>query len=176
MSVDPAVALFLRLLLAGIFALAAFSKLRQREVFEGIVADYRILPAALVAPFARVLPFVELAAAALVLVPATVAAGAVLAALLLAAFAAAMAVNILRGRTDIDCGCFLGALPRRIGWPLVVRNLLLVLGSLALLLPVAPRALVWLDAVSVAGALVVVGASYAATSRMFELAWPGERG
>jgi len=175
-SLDPAIQLALRLLLAGIFATAAVSKLRAPGVFEGIVADYRILPRALVFPFARVLPFVELATAGALLVPRTVAAGGVLAALLLLAFAAAMGVNLLRGRRDIDCGCFLGALPQRIGWPLVVRNLLLAAGALALLLPVAARDLVWLDAVSVVGAVVVIGAAYAAASRMFELAWPGGEG
>lgn len=109
-------------------------------MFEGIVADCRMLPPALVAPFARALPFVEPATVLALPVPATVAAGAVLSAALLAAFAGAMAVDILRGRTGIDCGCFLGALPQRIGWPLVVRNLLLVAGSLALPLLAAPAA------------------------------------
>ena len=46
-------------------------------------------------------------------------------AILLLLFAAAMAVNLRRGRADIDCGCALGLLKERISWPLVARNLVL---------------------------------------------------
>jgi hypothetical protein len=44
---------------------------------------------------------------------------------LLLVFAAAMAINIRRGRTQIDCGCGLSALRQGLGWPLVARNLAL---------------------------------------------------
>jgi hypothetical protein len=45
-----------------------------------------------------------------------------LAALLFSLFAIAMAVNLARGRTYIDCGCFQSALRQSIDWRLVARN------------------------------------------------------
>src|SRR6202035_1483448 len=49
------------------------------------------------------------------------------AAVLLGAFAVAMGINLLRGRRQIDCGCFQGALKQPLRWTLVGRNALLVL-------------------------------------------------
>ena len=48
---------------------------------------------------------------------------------LLALFAAAMAINIRRGRAHIDCGCGQSFLKQSLRWSLVARN-----GALALLL------------------------------------------
>ncbi len=174
MSVDPVLALTLRLVLAGLFATAAAAKLRRREAFEGIVANYRLLPPALVAPFARLLPWAELVTAGLLLLPATARLGALAAGLLLAVFAAAMAINILRGRTAIDCGCFVGFTRQRIGWSLVVRNLLLVGACGVLLLPPAARPLGAFDLFTVAAATTVLLAGYAALSALLELPHPGE--
>jgi uncharacterized protein (DUF58 family) len=50
---------------------------------------------------------------------------AVPAAALLMIFAAAMAINILRGRSHIDCGCGRSQLRQPLHWGMVVRNLLL---------------------------------------------------
>jgi hypothetical protein len=44
---------------------------------------------------------------------------------LLLIFAAAMAVNIRRGRRHIDCGCGHAGLRQQLGWSMVVRNLLM---------------------------------------------------
>ena len=41
---------------------------------------------------------------------------------LLLLFAAAMAINIVRGRRHIDCGCFQSALKQTLNWILVARN------------------------------------------------------
>lgn len=115
-----------------VFAVAGIGKLRHAALMDGVVANYRLLPPGLVAPVARLLPYAELAIAAGLLSgirpwPQW------LAAALLAVFAAAMAVNIRRGRTHIDCGCGLSALRQPLDRRLVVRNLLLA----AALLPAA---------------------------------------
>lgn len=120
-----------------IFVQAGLAKLRHRALLPGVIANYRLLPEALVAPAAALLPPVELALGlALVVGPiALPAALVVLAALggagLLLVFAGAMAVNVRRGRSHIDCGCGRSQLRQPIGWPLVARNLALA----ALLLP-----------------------------------------
>lgn len=107
-----------------VFVQAAFSKLRYRELVPGVVANYRLLPEMLVAPVATALPIVELAVGLCLM-----AGGqrlAVMAAIaLLMAFAASMAINIVRGRRSIDCGCGRSQLRQPLGWALVVRNVVL---------------------------------------------------
>jgi hypothetical protein len=79
----------------------------------------------------------------LILVPATRSAAAVVAAVLLSVYALAMAVNMLRGRADIDCGC--GGQPQLLSPWLLLRNAVLVAGSSLLLAPMSERVLAWAD-------------------------------
>jgi uncharacterized membrane protein YphA (DoxX/SURF4 family) len=116
--------LVFRFLLAAIFAFAGLSKLPQLDAFESAVGRYALLPEQLVRPIARALPPIELAGGLLLVLGlgVTVVSG-VLAAILFV-FAAAVAVNLLRGRV-IDCGCFSTVAPKRISWSAVARNMLL---------------------------------------------------
>jgi uncharacterized membrane protein YphA (DoxX/SURF4 family) len=157
------------LLLAGIFLPSAWSKLRALDEFTGIVADYRLVPAPLVEPVARILPVLEIAAGLGIVLPPTRPAAAGLACALLLLFAAAMAINLARGRREIDCGCYLGRQKERIGWPLVVRNLLLAAVALLLLRPTTAPAsfLELLTIVLASGSLLAL---YAAFSRLAGLA------
>ena len=127
------VLLAIRALLALIFLSASVAKMRHWAAFEGVVANYRLLPRVLVPAVTYALPPVEAAIGSALLaslvIPAealgfraSLAAGA-----LLGVFAVAMAVNLLRGRAHIDCGCFQGALKQTLRWPLVARNGLLML-------------------------------------------------
>ena len=127
--------------LGMVFVHAGASKLPYRKLMPGIVANYRLLPEPLVAPVANALPVVELA-----LGLALLAGGqrfAVLpAVMLLWVFAAAMAINIRRGRSYIDCGCGQSHLRQVLSWQLVSRNLVLSAIALPSLLPAAaPSAL-----------------------------------
>lgn len=115
-------AMAVRVLAAIVLVTAAVAKLRDRSSFLGTVAAYRLLPDALVTPFATLLPPVELLLGLALcsgLVPAATAFGA---AGLLLLFAAAMAINIRRGRASIDCGCTPGKGGQPLHWLLVVRN------------------------------------------------------
>jgi len=115
-----------------VFSAAALAKLRHRALFPGVVANYRILPDALVMPVARLLPPVELGLGVVLLSGLVAAPAALLAIALLLVFAAAMAHAIGRGRRHIDCGCGHAALRQPVAWPLVLRNIAMA----ALLLPV----------------------------------------
>ncbi len=159
------------LVLVGIFLPSAWSKLRAIDEFTGIVADYRLLPEPVVEPVARILPILELATGLLLLLPATRGTGAVLAIGLLLLFALAMAINLVRGRREIDCGCHLGRQKERIGWPLVVRNLLLAAAALILSGPTEarPGILEWVTVVLATGSLLAL---HAAFSRLAGLAPP----
>jgi uncharacterized membrane protein YphA (DoxX/SURF4 family) len=124
------IALAIRLLLALVFLTAALGKIRHRLAFQGVVANYRLLPEIAVPAFALLLPLVEAAVAgALLFAPPPWPEAS--AAILLMLFAAAMAINIWRGRRHIDCGCFQSALKQTLSWTLVARN-----AGLALLLVV----------------------------------------
>ena len=171
MSVDPAIAWILRASLALLFAAAAWHKLRDSTAFEGTVRDYRVLPGGLASSFAVVLPLVELALALSLLLPRLGAGPALGAAALLGLYSAAIAWNLARGRSSIDCGC-LGPSGRAALSPaLLVRNALLLGGCLVLAVPQGSRALVWVDACT-----VVAGSAAAAllflTSNRLALALP----
>jgi hypothetical protein len=84
--------------------------------------------------------------------------GAWLAALLLSGFAAAIAINLARGRKAIDCGCFQSALRQPLRIVLVARNLLLVAAILPLVESSAPdpSVLQWLDGLAAGVVLFVL--------------------
>ncbi len=172
---DPALQWTLALLLAGMWATAAWGKLAHRDAFRGMLHNYRMLPEAVEAPVATALPVLELLVALSLLLPPLRAAAAVASALLLLLFATAMAINILRGRTEIDCGCFVGATRQRIGWSLVVRNLLLALAALVLILPGGDRPLSGFDLFTIGAASSALLMTYLALARVLELAPPAER-
>jgi uncharacterized membrane protein YphA (DoxX/SURF4 family) len=121
-SSDPMIDLALRFLLAMVFAGAAISKLQNAEEFHGVVRNFRILPRAVDGAFAFALPWIELAVAASLVTGFALVEGAAAAGTLLAVFAVAIAINIARGRTEIDCGCFRHGLRQKLSWSLVARN------------------------------------------------------
>jgi putative oxidoreductase len=96
-----------RLGTAAILIVAALAKLRDPQALAQDIANYRVLPAALVPAAATALPGVELVlGAALALGWWTRAAG-VAATALLGVFTIAIGTALLRG-IDIECGCFGG--------------------------------------------------------------------
>src|SRR3954471_5740538 len=99
-----ALVLVIRLVLAAVFAVAAVGKLADRAGARDAVRGFGV-PVALAGVVAVVLPAGELAIAAALTVPATVWWAAVAAAGLLLCFAAAIAINLGRGRTP-PCHCF----------------------------------------------------------------------
>lgn len=124
---EPLVTTFLRSFLALLFATAAVSKLRHRDEFFGVVRNFRVTPEGLALPIATALPVVELAVAVGLAIAATASLAALVAAGLLALFGVAIAVNVWRGRTAIDCGCMRNGMKQPLSWLLVARNAALAL-------------------------------------------------
>jgi uncharacterized membrane protein YphA (DoxX/SURF4 family) len=123
-----------RCLLICVFLRAGFAKVTDLADFKSAVTNYRLLPAALVPAVALTLPFAELAAAVLLafgILPGIIAG---LLAILLLTFAAAIAINLARGRS-FDCGCA-GSAPQTINWAHVASNV--CLAALAVAVAVAP--------------------------------------
>jgi hypothetical protein len=123
----------LALLIAMVFAAAALSKLWAWRELPGVVHNFRLLPSVLVVPVALVLPPLEIAIAAGLLMPGARSPAAACAALLFVVFAAALAMNLHRGRRQIDCGCFRSDLKQPISLAVVLRNLLLAVAALPLI-------------------------------------------
>ena len=135
-----------------VFLLAGAQKLGHWRVLPGVIANYRLLPRPLVGPVSALLPPVELVLGALLLSGLAKDWTALAAIGLLALFAAAMAINLRRGRYEIDCGCGQSFLKQSLRWSLVSRNAVLA----ALLLPslwAAPATL----SLAVAGASAGLG-------------------
>ncbi len=169
---DPVIDVTLRTALALLFFVAAGHKLQNLGRFRATLAEYRLLPAGLVPLAAALVVSVEVAAAGALLVPGARAAGLLSAATLLVVYGAAVAINLARGRRDIDCGCAGPAVRRPISGALVARNAALAALALAGLVPVRPRALLWVDGLTVAGATWALAAVYASLERVIAYA-PG---
>ena len=153
---DPVAASAVAGCVALILFSAAWHKISEIDIFVGALDAYRLLPSAGVMPVARLLPGVEVAIALLVLVPATRHFGLIAFAGLIAIYAVAIAVNLMRGRRQIDCGC--GGDVHLLSWGLVLRNALLAGVALAMSGPSVDRLYEWLDAVTlIVGVLALYG-------------------
>ncbi|MBM7415780.1 MULTISPECIES: MauE/DoxX family redox-associated membrane protein [Nocardiaceae] len=125
-------------LVGGILLVAGVPKLNDGGRTVRAVRGFRLLPEALVSPVGRALPAVEvIVGAALVFGVAPLVSGSA-AIVLFASFAVGLTVNLLRGRRDLDCGCFAFAagtdeIPH-IGWWHVARAAMLTLLSAAVVL------------------------------------------
>jgi len=141
--IDPLITIVIATSLAILFLLAARHKLSEPLRFEAQLAAYRLLPDSLVTPVRRTLPWFEVAVAIGMLFAATRPYAGLLAATLLTVYALAMAINIQRGRSKIDCGC--GDTPQPLSPWLLLRNAILASGALLMLVPAIPRSLGGLD-------------------------------
>jgi hypothetical protein len=166
---DPTIAMMLRLALAGLLGWAMSHKLQDFSSFRSTVREYKLLPVFLVAPAAVVLVVAEIVIAIGYLLPAGSENAGIAGACLFALYAIAIQVNLLRGRTHIDCGCFGPARNEPISPALVWRNLLLAAASAACLIPAGTRELIWLDGFTIAGGILFFAAMYLAANRLITL-------
>ena len=171
MTLDPAISLVLRLTLAALFTAALAHKLGDPRAFRSRVLAYRMLPRRLASAGVGVVVGCEAAVVGAMLLPAGFRFGAVVVLGLLALYSSAIAVNLVRGRRDLDCGCLGRAGARGLRAALLVRNAVLAGAPAALLLPVAERSLVWPDAIGVVGAVTTLALLAMATDVLMTT-WP----
>jgi len=174
LQIDPVLGWMAAAAAAAIFAASGALKFYDLEAFRGAVTNYRLIPEWLATPFAWTAPVVESAAAlGLLLSPVRVSSALVLIALL-SVFTGAIAINLARGRTDIDCGCFGPALRQRLSWWLLLRNGALFALLAIVLLPMGARPMDFLDLATVAMAAATVVVLYTAANYLIANA-PGLR-
>ncbi len=118
-----------RLVLAGVFLVAAAPKLADPAAFATAIANFRVFPDNLVNLVATVVPALELTGALALLTPWR-RGGALLLGILLLAFTALLAASLARG-LDLDCGCFGGETSAQAD-PVTALHLLRNAGLLAL--------------------------------------------
>lgn len=168
---DPAVGTLIVACLVLLFAAAGSHKLRNLPQFCATFAAYEVWPGVLRPQLARLVPLLECVLACGLLVGRTRRLAAAAGVVLLLGYAAAIGVNLLRGRRDLACGCG-GFDDRSVIAPwMIVRNVVLA-GLLALvLLPWGVRPLEWTDAVTVGCGAMTCGLVYLCLDRL--LGGPG---
>jgi hypothetical protein len=165
-SLDPAVPRMLGAAVSIILLTGALDKLRDLDSFRAVLENYRLLPASLVALVASALPLLEATAGLALLTEAGRGFGALLAFLLLATVTAAVVINLLRGRHQIECGCGGSDGRQTLSWALVARNALLLAAALGGAAADTARDLLWLDYLSVAGGALALFGLYASANQL----------
>jgi hypothetical protein len=162
--VDPVFSWVARLALAGVFAAAALHKWRAPSAFAAAIAAHHLVPDRSTAVLACALAAAETALVVGLLVPASAPTAACSAAALLALYSGAVAINLARGRREIDCGC--SARPQPLSVGLLARNALLAAVALTAALPASARELSWVDALSAAAGLAALALTWIAASAL----------
>ena len=165
-AIDPVPAAMIVLSLAALWIAAGLHKLADLAAFARSLEAYDIAPRALLPLLARSLPILELALAAGLLIAPTRPAAGLAGALLLMGYGAAIALNLRRGRRDLDCGCMGSGTRSQISSALVWRNAIAAVASLSAGLPHAERALSWMDTLTIVAGAAVIALLYLATESL----------
>ncbi|HLS55076.1 MAG TPA: MauE/DoxX family redox-associated membrane protein [Zeimonas sp.] len=165
-AVDPVLGHASAAALALVFIVGAWHKLADLDTFRLAVERYRLLAPSAARGAALALPMAEALAGLMLLLPASRTAGAALAAVVLGLVSTAVAVNLLRGHRDIDCGCGTPGTGQRLSWALVARNAALLAACVVAAAPEQARELVWLDAFTAVFAALALWTLYAAANEL----------
>src|SRR5579862_8866605 len=148
-TIDPAIRDLCVVALAIIFGASGAMKLRDVEMFEAALANYGLAPRQIEKPLAYLFPLLECAASIGLLATSTRAIAASLLLALLVTFTGAVAINLARGRRNIDCGCFGPALRQELNGWLLARNAVVMILAGVIAFPASARALEPLDIVTI---------------------------
>ncbi|MGO1500097.1 MAG: MauE/DoxX family redox-associated membrane protein [Marinobacter sp.] len=139
--IDPIISTSAALALGVILASAAGHKLKNPNWFRRQVREYELIPDATVPAAAMALPIIELVTAAGLMWSVSRPYAGILALLLVCVYALAIAINLARGRADIDCGCSGPAMRQPLQPGLLLRNLGLAVLAGTAMLPMLERTL-----------------------------------
>lgn len=166
---DPAVETVLRGFLALLFVATAFEKVRDFGAFRAALSGYRLLPDRFTGGVAVALAGSEASLGLALVTPAAWGlrdAALLASAALFGLYGAAIAVNLVRGRRDIDCGCAGPAARQPLSEWLLARNAVLIAMALGCVGGGAARPLLWVDAITVVGGVAMLGAIWLAVHRL----------
>ncbi|GAC1674469.1 MAG: hypothetical protein NVS9B2_23940 [Steroidobacteraceae bacterium] len=149
-----------------LFVTASAQKLSGLARFIEIFAAYRVLPEAPARRLAWLVPCLELVIAAALGWKPSRRMAALCGIAVLIAYASGLAINLRRGRIDLDCGCGAARGRRTIAAWMVWRNLFLAAALAIAALPWSPRQLDVGDFPTVLGGIIAVVILYAAVDRL----------
>jgi len=147
---------------------AAWHKWSDGNAFLSALAAYRLLPEPLLGPAARLIPALETALGIALLVPATRDAALVGASTLMGLYGVAIGINLVRGRSYIDCGC--GDRAHPLSWALVFRNGVIGVAALGVAGVSVDRPLGWLDGITLTCGVLGLLAAYLAADEVLRQA------
>jgi len=132
---NPLFQLIARLVLGGVFLVAAIDKIAVPEAFAKSINNYHIVPTNLVNFSALLLPWLELLCSIFLIVGVRVKAAAFLTSGMLIVFIVAIISAMIRG-LDINCGCFsqVGVAPSKVGWGKVFEDIGLLIAGIIVLI------------------------------------------
>lgn len=131
---NPLFQLIARLVLGGVFLVAAIDKIAVPDAFAKSINNYHIVPTNLVNFSALLLPWLELLCSIFLIVGVRVKAAASLTSGMLVVFIVAIISAMIRG-LDINCGCFsqAGVAPTKVGWGKVFEDIGLLVAGIIIL-------------------------------------------
>jgi len=118
-----------RLVVGGIFLYASWDKLHEPQAFATAIHNYRLLPYALLHPWAHFLPVLELTAGTAIFLGVLRRGAAMTLAGLTLVFIVAVSAALARG-LDISCGCFHTDSGHGVGVELLLRDIALLAACL----------------------------------------------
>ena len=176
---DPLILRIISIGFASLFLLAAWHKSGNRVQFRGHLLAYQILPSAMIPLAVIAIPLIEFLLGMAWLVTALLAIRVdlvpLLSTLLLTAYTTAIAINLIRGRRHIDCGCGFSAVAgmgasdgntQQLSTGLVIRNIAIIFTASLANAPVSSRELGLLDYFSLLTAGIALILIYAALNQL----------
>ncbi|MFN0317230.1 MAG: MauE/DoxX family redox-associated membrane protein [Burkholderiales bacterium] len=165
---DPAATGIVVGVLALILFGAAWHKFAEPNAFLSALAGYRLLPEVVLGPATRAVPAIETVLGLGLLLPVTRGVALMGTAGLMLLYALSMAVNLMRGRDYIDCGC--GGAAHPLSWGLVMRNIILAGAAIAVSGPGTERNFDWTDAITLVFGVLAFYAAYLAADELMRQA------
>ena len=114
-----------RLIVGGVFIWAALAKIPQAGELAKSMAQFKLVPPALILPFSYFLPWLELFCGAALIAGVWLRSAAIWANALLVVFSLALVANLIRG-IEADCGCFGETKVAGGSWGTLIKNLVLL--------------------------------------------------
>jgi uncharacterized membrane protein YphA (DoxX/SURF4 family) len=118
-----------RIFISYIFIISGWVKISQTDDFIKAINSYQILPKLIIKPFAIVLARAELILGVFTGLGLFTKISSLLIIGFLSMFLIAFTITIFRGKS-IDCGCFGKSNSQKVGWNLVLRDVLLIVFSI----------------------------------------------
>lgn len=129
----PLVLLIFRLFLSIVFFISSINKMRQFQQFTAIITAYRLLPETWSKTLALAITSTEFSVSMLLFMGWQSQIAAFVSIFMLFIFSIAMGINLIRGHTDLDCGCSGAKHAQKISFRLVGRNIALSIVAASIL-------------------------------------------